>query len=56
MSDNQKKDNKESRRFTFAGITYEVTFSPRLTGKDKEAREFLKKHPIPEQYRFNKKK
>jgi len=50
MSDNQKKENKESRTFTFAGLTYEVTFSPRLTGKDKKAREHLKNHPIPKEF------
>jgi hypothetical protein len=56
MSNNQKEENKESTTFTFGKITYEVIFSPQLTGKDKKAREFLKKHPIPEEYRINKKK
>jgi hypothetical protein len=50
MSDNQKKENKEVRTVSFAGFTYKVAFAPRLTGKDKEAREFLKKHPIPKEF------
>lgn len=30
--------------------------SPYFFEKDRRAREFLKKHPIPEEYRVNKKK